>query len=38
MAIRTGCKKFRGIAHLMRMGWFRPVHYKSASAQEVRAW
>src|SRR3954469_17914000 len=27
----------RGIAQLLRMGWFRPVHRKSADAQEVRA-
>ncbi len=25
------------IAQLMRLGWFRPVHCKSAAAQEVRA-
>ena len=27
----------RGIAQLMRLGWFRPVHCKSITAQEVRA-
>jgi transposase len=27
----------RGIAQLMRLGWFRPVHCKSLGAQEVRA-
>ncbi len=27
----------RGIAQLMRMGWFRPVHCKSIAAQELRA-
>ena len=27
----------RGIAQLLRMGWFRPVHCKSLPAQEVRA-
>jgi transposase len=26
----------RGIAQLMRLGWFRPVHCKSMAAQEVR--
>ena len=26
----------RGIAQLMRLGWFRPVHCKSVSAQETR--
>jgi len=25
------------MAQLLRMGWFRPVHCKSAPAQEVRA-
>jgi transposase len=37
MTIKTDRKDARGIAHLMRMDWFRPVHCKSASAQEVRA-
>src|SRR6202048_5013214 len=27
----------RNIAQLMRLGWFRPVHCKSMSAQEIRA-
>jgi transposase len=27
----------RGIAQLMRLGWFRPVHCKSMAAQQVRA-
>lgn len=27
----------RGIAELMRVGWFRPVHCKSIEAQEIRA-
>jgi transposase len=27
----------RGIAQLMRLGWFRPVHCKSMSAQETRS-
>jgi transposase len=27
----------RGIAQLMRLGWFRPVHCKSLPAQELRA-
>jgi transposase len=30
-------KDARGIAQLLRMGWFRPVHCKSPPAQEVRA-
>jgi transposase len=37
MTVKTDRKDARGIAHLMRMGWFRPVHAKSASSQEVRA-
>ena len=27
---------FGNIAQLMRLGWFRPVHCKSISAQEIR--
>src|SRR5206468_4394338 len=27
----------RGIAELMRLGWFKPVHCKSLAAQETRA-
>jgi hypothetical protein len=27
----------RGIAQLLRMGWFRPVHAQTAAAQEIRA-
>ena len=37
MTVKTDRKDARGIAHLIRMGWFRPVHCKSAPAQEVRA-
>lgn len=37
MPIKTDRRAARGIAPLMRMGWFRPVHGKSASAREVRA-
>jgi len=37
MAVKTDRKDARGIAQLMRMGWFRPVHAKSATSQEVRA-
>lgn len=37
MPVKTDKKDARGIAQLMRLGWFRPVHRKSASAQEVRA-
>src|SRR3954452_13542264 len=37
MNVKTDRKDARGIAQLLRMGWFRPVHCKSAPAQEVRA-
>lgn len=37
MPVKTDRKDARGIAQLMRLGWFRPVHCKSLSAQEARA-
>ena len=37
MVVKTDRKDARGIAQLLRMGWFRPVHCKSLPAQEVRA-
>lgn len=37
MVVKTDRKDARGIAQLLRMGWFRTVHRKSADAQEVRA-
>lgn len=37
MPVKTDRKDARGIAELMRMGWFRPVHCKSVPAQEIRA-
>jgi len=37
MVVKTDRKDARGIAQLLRMGWFRPVHAKSPPAQEVRA-
>jgi len=37
MSVKTDRKDARGIAELMRVGWFRPVHCKSLAAQEVRA-
>jgi transposase len=37
MTIKTDRKDARGIAQLLRMGWFRPVHCKSVGSQEVRA-
>ena len=37
MPVKTDRKDARGIAQLMRLGWFRPVHCKSMAAQEMRA-
>src|SRR3954464_2814351 len=37
MVVKTDRKDARGIAQLLRMGWFRPVHRKTVDAQEVRA-
>jgi transposase len=37
MPVKSDRNDARGIAQLMRLGWFRPVHCKSLSAQETRA-
>lgn len=37
MSVKTDRKDARGIAQLMRLGWYRPVHCKSVPAQEMRA-
>ncbi len=37
MPVKSDRNDARGIAQLMRLGWFRPVHCKSMEAQEVRA-
>lgn len=37
MVVKTDRKDASGIAQLLRMGWFRPVHCKSPGAQERRA-
>src|SRR6187431_3605947 len=37
MTVKTDRKDARGLAQLIRMGWFRPVHAKSMRSQEVRA-
>src|SRR5438105_13702569 len=37
MPVKTDRKDARGIAELIRLGWFRPVHCKSMPAQETRA-
>src|SRR5258708_13351535 len=36
MPVKADRNDARGIAQLMRVGWFRPVHCKSMSAQETR--
>ncbi len=37
MPIKTDRRDAEGIVRLLHLGWFRPVHCKSVSAQEVRA-
>jgi transposase len=37
MTVKTDRRDARGIAQLLRLGWYRPVHAKSVSAQEVRS-
>ncbi|MGY8685700.1 IS110 family transposase, partial [Bradyrhizobium sp. UFLA05-153] len=37
MPVKSDRNDARNIAQLMRLGWFRPVHCKSMSAQEIRA-
>jgi transposase len=37
MTVKTDRKDARGIAQMVRMGWYRPVHAKAPAAQEVRA-
>lgn len=37
MRVKTDRNDARGMAQLMRMGWFQPVHAKAPLAQEVRA-
>lgn len=36
MIVKTDRKDARGMAHLLRMGWFRPVHVKTVDAREQR--
>jgi len=36
MTVKTDRKDARGLAQLIRMGWFRPVHAKSVGSQEIR--
>jgi transposase len=36
MTVKTDRKDARGIAQLLRMGWYRPVHCKSLDAREIR--
>jgi transposase len=37
MTVKTDRNDARGLAHLLRMGWFRPLHVKAVSAREQRA-
>ncbi len=37
MPSKTDRRDALGITQLLRMGWFRPVHCKLVSAQELRA-
>jgi transposase len=37
MTVKTDRRDARGVAHLLRMGWYRPVHCKALASQEVRA-
>jgi len=37
MTVKTDRRDARGMAQLLRMGWFRPAHVKSPELQEVRA-
>lgn len=37
MPVKTDRKDARGIAQLLRLGWFKPVHCKSLGAREARA-
>ena len=37
MPVKSDRNDARGIAQLMRLGWFKPVHCKSLAAQEMRA-
>lgn len=37
MTVKTDRRDARGIAQLLRLGWYRPVHAKSGSAQEMRS-
>jgi len=37
MTVKTDRKDARGIAQLLRMGWYRAVHAKSVNSQDTRA-
>src|SRR4051794_5903548 len=37
MRVKTDRNDARGIAQLVRLGWFKAVHVKAPSAQETRA-
>src|SRR5262245_52329362 len=37
MSVKTDRKDACGLAQLLRMGWFQPVHAKSIGSREIRA-
>ncbi|MFC1455630.1 IS110 family transposase [Microvirga arabica] len=37
MPVKTDRKDARGIAQMVHLGWYRPVHCKTLAAQEIRA-
>jgi transposase len=37
MTVKTDRRDAFGIAHLLRMGWYRPVHCKALPSQEIRS-
>ncbi|KNG91747.1 IS110 family transposase [Pseudaestuariivita atlantica] len=37
MPIKTDRRDAQGIARLLQLGWYKPVHRKSVSSQEIRA-
>ena len=37
ITVKTDRRGERGIAQLLRLGWYRPTHRKSVPAQEIRA-
>src|ERR687897_2186197 len=38
MPVKTDRTDARGIAQLMRLGWFRPVHCKAVRGSDLKSW